>query len=340
MAIAQITLDPENTAGTKKSRSLWQEAFTRLIRNRAAMTGGIIIILLVFMAIFADFLAPLPYDKQALASANTVPSWITNVFPGMKSYARIVGGFLLGTDNVGRDLFSRIIFGARVSLAVAFIGPAISLSIGVVYGSISGFFGGGVDNLMMRVVDVLYAFPGLLFIILLMAFFRNSFSDPAPGSLTYFLGQLDAKFGGLLFIMIGIGLTAWETTARITRGQVLSAREKEYVEAARALGSDNIGLMFKHILPNIISPLIVLETLAIPGYIYTEAFLSFIGLGVNPPTPSWGSMISDGAKTIRTYPNQAIFPSLALAMTMFAFNFLGDGLRDALEPRSRGSQMK
>jgi oligopeptide transport system permease protein len=338
MTIAQIALDPENITGAKKSRSLWQEAVNRLMRNRAALTGGIIIILLIFMAIFANFLAPLPYDKQALASANTVPAWITNVFPPMKSYARIVEGFLLGTDNVGRDLFSRIIYGARISLAVAFIGPVISLSIGVVYGSISGFFGGGVDNIMMRIVDVLYAFPGLLFIILLMAFFRNSFSDPAPGTLTYYLGQLDAKFGGLLFIMIGIGLTAWETTARITRGQVLSAREREYVEAARALGSDNVGIMFKHILPNIISPLIVLETLAIPGYIYTEAFLSFIGLGVNPPTPSWGSMISDGAKTIRTYPNQAIFPSLALAMTMFAFNFLGDGLRDALEPRSRGSQ--
>ena len=338
MAIAQLKLDPENTTGTQKSRSLWQDAFMRLVRNRAALTGGIIIILLILMAIFANFLAPFPYDKQSLVEANTVPSWLTGVFPTMKSYARIVEDFSLGTDGVGRDLLSRIIFGARVSLAVAFIGPVISLSIGVIYGSISGFYGGGVDNIMMRIVDVLYAFPGLLFIILLMAFFRNTFSNPDPGSMAYYMGQLDAKFGGLLFIMIGIGLTAWETTARLTRGQVLSAREKEYVEAARALGADNGRIMFRHILPNIISPLIVVETLSIPGYIYTEAFLSFIGLGVNPPTPSWGSMISDGAKSIRTYPNQAIFPSLALAITMFAFNFLGDGLRDALEPRSRGTK--
>jgi len=338
MAIAQLKLDPENTTGTQKSRSLWQDAFMRLVRNRAALTGGIIIILLILMAIFANFLAPFPYDKQSLVEANTVPSWLTGVFPTMKSYARIVEDFSLGTDGVGRDLLSRIIFGARVSLAVAFIGPVISLSIGVIYGSISGFYGGGVDNIMMRIVDVLYAFPGLLFIILLMAFFRNTFSNPDPGSVAYYMGQLDAKFGGLLFIMIGIGLTAWETTARLTRGQVLSAREKEYVEAARALGADNGRIMFRHILPNIISPLIVVETLSIPGYIYTEAFLSFIGLGVNPPTPSWGSMISDGAKSIRTYPNQAIFPSLALAITMFAFNFLGDGLRDALEPRSRGTK--
>ena len=338
MAIAQLKLDPENTTGTQKSRSLWQDAFMRLVRNRAALTGGIIIILLILMAIFANFLAPFPYDKQSLVEANTVPTWLTGVFPTMKSYARIVDDFSLGTDGVGRDLLSRIIFGARVSLAVAFIGPVISLSIGVIYGSISGFYGGGVDNIMMRIVDVLYAFPGLLFIILLMAFFRNTFSNPDPGSVAYYMGQLDAKFGGLLFIMIGIGLTAWETTARLTRGQVLSAREKEYVEAARALGADNGRIMFRHILPNIISPLIVVETLSIPGYIYTEAFLSFIGLGVNPPTPSWGSMISDGAKSIRTYPNQAIFPSLALAITMFAFNFLGDGLRDALEPRSRGTK--
>ncbi len=144
--------------------------------------------------------------------------------------------------------------------------------------------------------------------------------------------------GGLFFIFIGIGLTAWETMARLSRGQVLSVREKEYVEAARALGAGDRRIMFRHILPNIIGPLIVAETLAIPGYISTEAFLSFIGLGVNPPTPSWGSMISDGSRSIRTYPNQAIFPALALAITMFAFNFLGDGLRDAFDPRLRGRQ--
>jgi len=337
MTVPNITLDPENTTGTIKSRSLSQEAFRRLVRNRAAVCGGIIIIAIILIAVLADFIAPYTYDKQSLSEGNVVPTWLTNVFISMRPYAKIADRFPIGADSLGRDLLSRIIYGARISLAVAFIGPIISLVIGVIYGSIAGYVGGTTDNIMMRIVDVLYAFPGLLFIILLMAFFRNTFSNPEPGTLTYFLGQMDAKFGGLLFIMIGIGLTAWETTARLTRGQVLSVREKEYIEAARALGGNNAHIMFRHIFPNILGPLIVMETLAIPSYIYTEAFLSFIGLGVNPPTPSWGSMISDGAKAIRTYPNQAIFPALALAIIMFAFNFLGDGLRDALEPRLRGS---
>jgi oligopeptide transport system permease protein len=223
-------------------------------------------------------------------------------------------------------------------LAVAFVGPIISLLVGVIYGSISGYFGGTVDNWMMRVVDVLYAFPSLLFIILLMAFFRTTLSDIQPGTFAYSLSQADEKLGGMLFIFIGIGLTAWETMARLTRGQVLSVREKEYVEAAHTIGANNWRIMFKHILPNILGPLIVNETLAIPAYISTEAFLSFIGLGVNPPTPSWGAMISDGSRVVRTYPNQAIFPAMALAVTMFAFNFLGDGLRDAFDPRLRGTQ--
>ncbi len=200
------------------------------------------------------------------------------------------------------------------------------------------FFGGKVDNIMMRIVDVLYGFPTLLFIILLLAFFRGTLAKPEPGTFSYTISQLDAQMGGMLFIFIGIGLTAWETMARLTRGQVLSVREKEFIEAARTIGASNLRIMFRHILPNIIGPLVVAETLAIPGYISTEAFLSFIGLGVNPPTPSWGAMISDGAQVIRTYPNQTIFPALALAITMFAFNFLGDGLRDALDPRLRGTQ--
>ena len=321
-----------------KSRSLWQEALRRLIRNRGALTGGIIILLLILTALFAELLAPYSFEKQSLINANAVPSWVTRVFPSLQAYAVINNDYPIGADKLGRDLFSRIVYGTRVSLAVAFIGPLISLIIGVLYGSISGFFGGRIDNIMMRVVDVLYAFPGLLFIILLMAFFRTTFAQPEEGTFAYYLGQLDAKFGGLLFIMIGIGLTGWETQARLTRGQVLSVREKEYIEAARAIGATNGRIMFQHILPNILGPLIVLETLSIPGYIYTEAFLSFIGLGVNPPTPSWGSMIADGSRALRAYPNQALFPAFALALTMFAFNFLGDGLRDALEPRLRGTQ--
>lgn len=323
---------------TQKRENLWVDAFRRLIRNRAAVVGGTIVIILIVMAVFAPQIAPRSYEKQVLKDQNTVPAWLLSVFPTMKPYARLSNDYLLGADYVGRDLFSRIVYGARVSLTVAFIGPLISLLIGTIYGSISGYFGGRVDNIMMRIVDVLYAFPGLLFIILLLAFFRSTLTRIEPGTFAYSISQLDARLGGMLFIFVGIGLTAWETMARLTRGQVLSVREKEFIEAARTIGASNMRIMFRHILPNIIGPLVVAETLAIPGYISTEAFLSFIGLGVNPPTPSWGSMISDGAQVIRTYPNQTVFPALALAITMFSFNFLGDGLRDALDPRLRGTQ--
>ncbi|MBI5842769.1 MAG: ABC transporter permease [Chloroflexi bacterium] len=323
---------------TQKRESLWQDGFRRLLRNRAAVIGGLTILLLILVALLAPLIAVKPFEVQVLVDQNKVPEWLVSVFPSVGPYAKYSSEYPLGADYVGRDLFSRIIYGARISLTVAFIGPLISLVIGVIYGSISGYFGGSVDNIMMRIVDVLYAFPSLLFIILLMAFFRSTLSDIQPGTFAYWINKLDESMGGMLFIFIGIGLTAWQTMARLTRGQVLSVREKEFIEAAHTIGASNLRIMFRHILPNIVGPLIVAETLAIPGYIATEAFLSFIGLGVNPPTPSWGSMISDGSRAIRTYPNQAIFPALALAITMFAFNFLGDGLRDALDPRLRGTQ--
>jgi oligopeptide transport system permease protein len=323
---------------TSKSESLWMDAVRRLFRNKPAVLGLSIIIILVLSAVFADIIAPYPFEKQILESRDGVPQWILNLIPSMEPYARITENYIWGADYVGRDIFSRIVYGSRVSLTIAFIGPTIALLIGVTYGSIAGYFGGKVDNLMMRVVDVLYAFPSLLFIILLLAFFRSTFARVEPGTFSHLMGQMDAKMGGMLFIFIGIGLTAWQTMARLTRGQVLSVREKEFVEAAHTIGATNIHIMFRHILPNIVGPLVVAETLAIPAYISTEAFLSFIGLGVNPPTPSWGTMISDGSRVIRSYPHQAIFPALALAVTMFAFNFLGDGLRDALDPRLRGNQ--
>jgi oligopeptide transport system permease protein len=323
---------------TQKRESLWQDAMRRLVRNRAAVVGGIMIIILIGSAIFAEQLAIKSFEEQVLEDQNKVPEWMLTVFPTMKGYAQISEDYPLGADYVGRDLYSRILYGGRVSLSVAFIGPLISLVVGVIYGSISGYFGGRVDNVMMRIVDVLYAFPSLLFIILLMAFFRSTLTEIPPGTPAYYLSELDHQLGGMLFIFIGIGLTAWETMARLTRGQVLSIREKEFVEAAHTIGAGHGRIMFKHILPNILGPLIVNETLAIPGYIATEAFLSFIGLGVTPPTPSWGAMIADGSAVVRTYPNQALFPALALAATMFAFNFLGDGLRDAFDPRLRGTQ--
>ena len=338
MSVESKSITASRMPKTQKRTGLWQDALQRLVRNRAAVVGGSIILLLVLMAVFAPLIAIKPFETQVLFDQNKVPDWLVSIFPSMGPYAKFSTEYPLGADYVGRDLFSRIVYGSRVSLTVAFIGPLISLFIGVIYGSISGYFGGRIDNLMMRIVDILYAFPTLLFIILLMAFFRSTISEIQPGTLAYSINKLDESLGGMLFIFIGIGLTAWQTTARLTRGQVLSVREKEFIEAAHTIGASSMRIMFRHILPNIAGPLIVAETLAIPGYIATEAFLSFIGLGVNPPTPSWGSMISDGSRAIRTYPNQAIFPALALAITMFAFNFLGDGLRDALDPRLRGTQ--
>lgn len=323
-----------------KSESLGRDALRRLMRNRAAVLGAIIIILLYLMMIFSDKIAPFDYAQQTLSEQNATPPWLMKLFPTMASYAKAPEGdpnkYILGADYVGRDLLSRLIYGSRVSLIIAIIGPFISLLIGVIYGCISGYIGGRTDNIMMRIVDILYAFPSLLFTILLMTFFRSATAKAEPGSFVSVVQALDNSLGGMMFIFVGIGLTAWQTKARLTRGQVLSTKEKEYIEAARSIGATDGRILFRHILPNIIGPLVVSETLAIPGYINTEAFLSFIGLGVNPPTPSWGAMIADGAKVVRTYPNQTIFPALMLAITMFAFNFLGDGLRDALDPQMRG----
>jgi len=323
----------------RKPENLWASAGRRLIRNRAAVIGLVIIAALFVTYIFADRIAIKPYDVQVSSDNNAVPEWLLKLFPMTRGYARVNNAYPLGADSLGRDLFSRLVYGTRVSLTVAMVGPLISLLIGVIYGCVSGFFGGRVDNIMMRFVDVMYAFPGLLLIILMMAFFRSTFGgqQAAAGSLKALMAGLDAKVGGMLFIFIGIGMTAWEGMARLARGQILSLREKEFVEAARAIGASNWQIMFRHLLPNAIGPLIVAETLAIPGYINTETFLSFIGLGVMPPTPSWGAMISDGALAVRTYPHQVLFPGIALSITMFAFNFLGDGLRDALDPRMRGT---
>jgi oligopeptide transport system permease protein len=327
-----------NSGLVRKSQSLWQDAVRRLARNTAAVVGGVIILILILVAILAPLIAPKGFADQVLADNNKVPPWIVRLFPTMEPYARLSTEYSIGADYVGRDVFSRIVYGTRVSLTVALIGPILSLLVGVTFGSISGYLGGRTDNVMMGIVDVLYGFPTLLFIILLMAFFRGTLSKPEPGTFAYAVSSLDAKTGGLLFIFVGIGITAWEAMARLTRGQVLSVRGRDYIDAARAIGAGNSRIMFKHILPNILGPLVVAESLAIPAYIGMEAFLSFIGLGVNPPTPSWGIMISEGSQLLRTYPNQALFPALALAITMFAFNFLGDGLRDALDPRMRGTQ--
>jgi len=303
----------------EKGTSLWKDSLKRLLKNKAAVIGGMIIIFLIFVAIFAPYIAPYHYAEEDFLATYEPPS----------------DAHILGTDFMGRDLFSRIIYGTRVSLTVGFIGAMTSFLIGVTYGVIAGYFGGRLDNVMMRIVDIMYAFPTLLLIIIMMVYFKSTFANIKPGTFAYYLSQLDNALGGLLFIFIGIGITAWVGMARLARGMTLSLREKEFVEAAVAQGISNTKIIFKHILPNIIGPCIVQQTLAIPGYISFEAFLSFIGLGVNPPTPSWGMMISEGYKAMRSYPYLVLFPGLAMAITMFAFNFLGDGLRDALDPRMK-----
>jgi len=327
---------------TVKGESLWRQSFKRLIRNRLAILGLIIILFFVFIAIFAEQIAPMSYRTQTLGDANTAPLWVTRLFPTMKpadegGYIKINESYALGADNLGRDLMSRIIYGTRVSLMVALIGPLVAILIGVILGLTAGYFGGAVDNFIMRVTDVMYAFPTLLLIILLMAFFRPTTGQLDPASFAYAINQIDVSSGGMFFIFVGIGVTSWMQMARLTRGLVLAQREQDYVLAAESLGASRLSITVRHILPNILGPLIVAETLTIPRYISYEAFLSFIGLGVNPPTPSWGAMIAEGSQSIRSYPNQAIFPALALFFIMFAFNFLGDGLRDAFDPRMKGT---
>ncbi len=346
MAVADQPANNTNVAKLERKyqgESLWADSWKRLRRNRLAVLGGLVILIAIFAAIFASVIAPFPYDQQVLANANSAPQWVINLFPTMKAqgepggYVKVLDMYPLGADNLGRDLFSRIIYGARISLAVAFIGPLFSIMVGMAVGLVAGYAGGRTDNFLMRFVDLMYAFPTTLFVILLLAIFRGGASEAAPGSFIYSMSLIDRQMGGLLFVFIGIGLTSWMGMARLVRGQVLSVREKEYIEAAKSLGSENRTVVLRHILPNILGPIIIAETLSIPTYISYEAFLSFIGLGVNPPTPSWGSMISEGSQRITSYPNQALFPALALFMIMFAFNFLGDGLRDALDPRMRGS---
>jgi len=312
-------LENETALLKRPEVNLWKDAFRRLLKNRMAVLGGIIVIVLLILAIFAPYIAPYHYADGSL----------------INNYAKPGAKYLLGADFMGRDVLSRIIYGTRISLSVGIVGAVTAFIIGVLYGVVSGYYGGKIDNVMMRFVDIMYGFPTLLLIILMMVLFKSTFAVTTPGTFAATLSAIDRAFGGLFFIFIGIGVTAWLNMARIARGMALSLREKEFVEAARATGNSNLQIIFKHVTPNLIGPCIVRVTLAIPIYITFEAFLSFIGLGVNPPTPSWGMLISEGYQAMRSYPHLAIYPGLALAITMMAFNFLGDGLRDALDPRMK-----
>ena len=300
--------------------SLWRDACRRLLRNRLALAGGCVVGLLLAMAAAAPAIAPRHFADGDFE----------------QTFAKPGGEYPLGADFLGRDLLSRLIYGARISLTVGLLGALTAFLIGVAYGTVAGYAGGRADNAMMRVVDLLYAFPSLLFIILLLVVFKLGFGQREdPSAMVRAVVSLDRAMGGMLFILAGISFTSWVGLARLARGMALSLRETEFVQAARALGARPGRVVVRHLLPNLIGPGIVQVTLMIPGLIATEAFLSFIGLGVDPPTPSWGAMISEGITSMRSHPHLAIFPGIALALTMLCFNFLGDGLRDALDPRMK-----
>lgn len=327
MAVAEIT--PDETI-VRRERSLWEESIIRLVRNKVAVVSGIFIVLLTLSAVFAHVISPFDYASQDLLNNNAVPQWMLFLLPeNAENYATITAKFPLGADHLGRDLLSRTLFGARVSLGFAFVASMVSLIIGTIYGMISGYVGGAIDDLLMRVVDFLYAFPFLVVVILLQTYFK---AIERQGGAS-FIFDLNDSMGGMFFLFIAIGLIDWIGMARIARGQVLQYKRMEFVEAAHAVGASDTRVVIKHLLPNILGPLIVAESLNIPSYIFLEAFLSFIGLGVNAPTPSWGIMISEAVQGLRSFPNQVLVPAIALSLTTLAFNFLGDGMRDALDPR-------
>ena len=283
-----------------RGRSLWQDAKRRLFHNKAAVVSMVILSVIVILALLAPSLSPWPFDD---------PDWGYD-FPGPPNLEL---KHWFGTDGNGRDLFVRTLYGARISLLVGIVATSVSLLIGVTYGATAGFIGGRVDNVMMRIVDILYSLPFMFFVILLMVFFgRNIF-----------------------LIFVALGAVEWLTMARIVRGQTLSVKKKECIEGAHAIGVSNWKIIYRHIIPNVLGPVIVYMTLTIPQVILTESFLSFLGLGVQEPLTSWGVLISEGAKQMESAPWLLIFPAVFLAITLFCFNFIGDGLRDALDPKDR-----
>lgn len=276
--------------------SLWRDAWLRLHKNRLAFFGMWTLVVVTIACFFGPWFSPYHYEDQNLALGAAPPS----------------AAHWLGTDTLGRDLLVRILYGGRISLEVGVCATFVALTIGVVYGAVSGFFGGKLDAVMMRAVDIMYSLPFVIFVILLMVLFGQN----------------------IYLMFAAIGAVSWLTMARIVRGEVMSLKRTEFVEAAHALGFSRRRILFRHILPNVLGPVIVYTTLTIPNVMLLEAFLSFLGLGVQPPMSSWGLLIKNGAASMEEYPWLLIYPGIIFSLTLFSLNFLGDGLRDALDVRS------
>ncbi|WP_296595625.1 ABC transporter permease subunit [Phenylobacterium sp.] len=281
-----------------KGRSLWDDAGRRLLANKAAVASMVVLAVLVLLAMVGPYLAPFAYDQVDKADV-----WL----------APLQAGHLLGSDALGRDLLARLLTGLRVSLAIGVVATFVSLVIGVAWGATAGYLGGKVDEAMMRIVDVLYSLPFIFFVILLMVTFGSN----------------------IVLIFVAIGAVEWLTMSRIVRGQTLTLKNKEFVEAARAAGLTRAGIIARHIVPNLLGPVVVYVTLTIPAVILAESFLSFLGLGVQPPMASLGNLIASGASDMELAPWLLIFPSVVMVLTLMCFNFVGDGLRDAIDPRDR-----
>ena len=309
MAEAADQITALREASAVRPRGLWIDAWRRLKRNKMAIAGAIYILIMALIAIFADVLAPHnPNAIDPTAAPNTPPFWVAGHNPQ----------YLLGTDSLARDELSRLIYGARVSLIVGFVPVFIVTAIGVTVGMTSGWLGGRADNIIMRIVDVVYAFPALLFYIVVQSAFRDS--------------KIGDIFGGLLLLFIAFAITDWVSMARLVRGEVLRLKNREFVEAAKALGVPTRRILIRHILPNSLAPIIVSIAFGVPSYILAESSLSYLGLGVKPQTPTWGSMVYDSFPQVTYAPEFVLMPSILIALIMLAFTFLGDGLRDALDP--------
>ncbi len=311
---------------SRPSQSLWADAIRRLVRNKAAVAGIAIILFFALIAVFASTLAPHNPLRIHDGMGYLPPAWVMQSTSGQAGNPR----FLLGTDTIGRDVLSRVIYGSRVSMVVGLTPVCIILLLGTTIGLVSGYAGGKVDNIMMRITDVVYAFPGLLFYIILMVTMRDT-----P------VGRL---LNGLFLLFVALASVAWVGVARLVRGSVLALKEKEFVEAARCIGVSHVRIMVRHILPNTLSPIVVWMAFAIPSMIIAEATLGYLGIGLRPSTDptdffitSWGVSMLEGRTAIGIQPWILLMPSLCVGLVVLAFTFLGDGLRDALDPRMRGT---